>query len=170
MGFNECLGFLDPLMGVYGLALKFEVFQVGMKGFFYRTAAAQMRKRAVTLGIPTGCVQTSSYVCANRRSPIRNGALAILFILQKRYSFAKNNPNENKITSIISPLPSFFESFLLRLHRHWKSLQRERRAHRRHNHERGVHGLQAKVVSQRTGGSGESLVLMIMNVLCCPNT
>ena len=82
MGFNECLGFLDPLIGVYGRALKFEVFQVGMKGFFYRTAAAQMRKRAVTLGIPRGC---ANILRVRKIGILESGMVNSHFILEKHY-------------------------------------------------------------------------------------
>lgn len=87
---------------------------------------------------------------------------ALTFYSREKYrkSRHKENPNKNKITSIIS-FPSLFESFLLSPQRHRKSLQREGRAHRRQNHERGVHGFEAEVVGQRAGGSSEGLRLVI---------
>ena len=100
-GFNEGFGFLDPLMDMRGWR---GCSNSGdSKRFLHKTAAAQMRKRTVTLDIPRGCAR-HLYLCANCNSRISNGDHS-QFILEKRYSSAsaQNNPTENttKITSIL---------------------------------------------------------------------
>ena len=62
--FNECPGFLDQVIVIWGGRSNLSFFML-IAGLVLKIISAKIRKRAVTLGIPTGCAK----ILRVRKSP-----------------------------------------------------------------------------------------------------